>query len=66
MMRRFSKLTPCQYCRFKKFGRWIVPIRKPRWVPMARSKMFKNPPESTVPMTEQENIAKLKEEYLKR
>ena len=43
-----------------------MPIRKPRWVPMARSKMFKNPPESTVPMTEQENIAKLKEEYLKR
>ena len=33
---------------------------------MARSKMFKNPPESIVPVAEQENIAQLKEEYLKR
>ena len=33
---------------------------------MARSKMFKNPPESTVPVAEQENIAQLKDEYLKR
>merc|ERR1719330_83714 len=28
--------------------------------------MFKNPPESTVPVAEQENIAQLKNEYLKR
>lgn len=33
---------------------------------MARSKMFINPPESTVPAAEQENIAKLKDEYIKR
>ena len=57
-------LTKC--LRFKKFGRWIVPHRKPRWIPMARSKMFINPPVSTVPAAEQENIAKLKDEYIKR
>lgn len=55
-----------QQVRFKKMGKWIVPHRKPRWIPMARSKMFINPPESTVPAAEQENIAKLKDEYIKR
>ncbi len=34
--------------RFKKFGRAVIPHKKPRWIPMARSKMFKNPPKYLV------------------
>ena len=55
-----------QQVRFKKFGKWIVPHRKPRWVPMARSKMFKNPPESIIPLEEQKVISSLTEEYMTR
>ena len=55
-----------QQVRFKKFGKWIVPHRKPRWIPMARSKMFVDPPESTVPISEQEHIKELETEYLMR
>ena len=55
-----------QQLRFKKFGRNIVPHRKPRWVPMARSKMFKNPPESTISKDERKHIHELNEEYMKR
>ena len=38
----------------------------PRWVPMARSKMFKNPPESTISKDERKHIHELNEEYMKR
>ena len=55
-----------QQVRFKKFGKWIVPHRKPRWVPMARSKMFKNPAESIIPLEEQQVISSLTEEYMTR
>ena len=55
-----------QQVRFKKMGKWIVPHRKPRWIPMARSKMFKNPPESLIPLEEQKMIVSLKEEYMRR
>ena len=33
---------------------------------MARSKMFKNPPESLIPLEEQKMIVSLKEEYMRR
>ena len=56
----------CQQVRFKKTGKWIVPHRKPRWIPMARSKMFKNPPESLIPLEEQKMIKELTEEYMMR
>ena len=55
-----------QQVRFKKTGKWIVPHRKPRWIPMARSKMFKNPPESLIPVEEQKMIKDLTEEYMMR
>ena len=55
-----------QQVRFKKFGKWIVPHRKPRWIPMARSKMFKNPPESLIPKEEQKLIENLTVEYMRR
>lgn len=58
-----SKQVQHQQVRFKKFGRWIVPHGKPRWIPMARSKMFKNPPESTRPVSELDHIQELKEQY---
>lgn len=38
-----------QQVRHKKFGKFVVPHRKPRWIPMARSKMFVQPPKSLVP-----------------
>eukprot|EP00092_Neocalanus_flemingeri_P011643 GFUD01012545.1.p1 GENE.GFUD01012545.1~~GFUD01012545.1.p1 ORF type:complete len:230 (+),score=97.52 GFUD01012545.1:121-810(+) len=56
----------CQQVRFKKRGKWIVPHRKPRWIPMARSKMFVDPPKSLVPKEEQEHIAELQEQYMRR
>ena len=56
----------CQQVRFKKTGKWIVPHRKPRWIPMARSKMFKKPPESLIPVEEQKMIKELTEEYMMR
>merc|ERR1719427_2099720 len=55
----------CQQVRFKKWGKWIVPHRKPRWIPMARSKMFVDPPKSLVPK-EEEHIAELQEQYMRR
>ena len=61
-----TKTVFSQQVRFKKTGKWIVPHRKPRWIPMARSKMFKNPPESTIPLEEQKMIKELTEEYMMR
>merc|ERR1711936_1097903 len=55
-----------QQVRTKKWGKWIVPHRKPRWMPMARSKMFVDPPKSLVPKEEVEHIAELEEQYLIR
>ena len=55
-----------QQLRFKKVGKWIVPHKKPRWVPMARSKMFKFPPESKIPVQEQVLIKELEQQYLMR
>ena len=35
--------------RHKKWGKAVIPHKKPRWIPMARSKMFINPPTSLIP-----------------
>jgi len=52
--------------RFKKFGRAVIPHRKPRWVPMARSKMFVDPPTCTIPKAELDHEKSLFVEYDRR
>ncbi|XP_023342829.1 probable 28S ribosomal protein S26, mitochondrial [Eurytemora carolleeae] len=52
--------------RFKKFGRAIIPHKKPRWIPMARSKMFKEPPVFLIPQTEIKQEEFLNLEYNRR
>jgi len=55
-----------QQVRFKKWGRWVVPHRKPRWIPMARSKMFVDPPQSLISKEETDHIEELKDQYMVR
>ena len=55
-----------QQVRFKKWGQWIVPHRKPRWVPMARSKMFVDPPKSFIGQKETDHIEELNTQYMMR
>merc|ERR1712240_877326 len=55
-----------QQVRFKKWGKWIVPHRKPRWIPMARSKMFVDPPKSLISKEETDHIEELKDQYMVR
>ena len=45
----FFHLLSIHLSRFKKWGPAVIPHRKPRWVPMARSKMFVNPPTCLTP-----------------
>jgi len=52
--------------RFKKYGRAIIPHRKPRWIPMARSKMFKDPPVCLIPEAEVKHEEFLQVEYDRR
>eukprot|EP00088_Acartia_fossae_P011247 TRINITY_DN15659_c0_g1_i1.p1 TRINITY_DN15659_c0_g1~~TRINITY_DN15659_c0_g1_i1.p1 ORF type:complete len:234 (-),score=35.91 TRINITY_DN15659_c0_g1_i1:228-929(-) len=49
--------------RFKKYGKAIIPHRKPRWIPMARSKMFKDPPVCLIPQEELDHEQTLHTEY---
>ena len=48
-----------QQVRHKKFGKFVVPHRKPRWIPMARSKMFVQPPKSLIPEVRSHNTSVL-------
>jgi len=52
--------------RFKKWGPAVIPHRKPRWVPMARSKMFVNPPTCLTPQEELMHEQELNVEYSRR
>jgi len=56
----------CVSVRFKKFGRAVIPHRKPRWMPMARSKMFVDPPTCTISQAELEHEKSLFVEYNRR
>jgi len=49
--------------RHKKFGPAKIPHRKPRWIPMARSKMFVEPPTCTIPQAELDHETSLHKEY---
>lgn len=52
--------------RHKKWGPAIIPHRKPRWIPMARSKMFVDPPTCLIPKAELVHEQSLHVEYRRR